>query len=132
MSMSNRTRVQLAVEGITEPGDLEEYDEAGLEKIFYNLAKPAKVAGPQGRLREVEPFQVTGKTKQRLLGAAKLVQFYTTISCPLDPDNMLWPVIKNFLEQWEALKEQKSRSSDDTSIPKITKALPFTTGFSRR
>lgn len=75
MSLSNRTCVQLAVEGIILPGDLEEYDEAGLEKIFHNLAKPAKEPGANGRLREVQPFQVTNKMKQRLLGAAKLVQF---------------------------------------------------------
>ena len=127
MSLSNRTRVQLAVEGITDPGDLEEYDEAGLEKIFHNLAKPAKVAGPQGRLREVEPFKVTGKAKQRLLGAALLVKFYKTISRPLTPDSIRWPVIKNFLEHWDALKERKSRSSDDSSIPKITKTVPVHT-----
>ncbi len=84
MSLSNRTRVQLAVEGITDPGDLEEYDEAGLEKIFHNLAKPAKVAGPQGRLREVEPFKVTGKAKQRLLGVSSIGEILQDHKPPLD------------------------------------------------
>ena len=32
MNLSNRTRVQLAIEGIDVPGDLDEYDEAGMEK----------------------------------------------------------------------------------------------------
>jgi hypothetical protein len=89
MSLSNHTCVQLAVKGITVPGELEEYDEAGLEKIFHNLAKPAKVATAQECLCEVEPFKVTGtgKAKQRLQGAAQLVKFYKTISRkpPLDP-----------------------------------------------
>ena len=124
MSLSGRTRVQLAVEGIVEPGDLDEYDDEGMEKIFYNLAKPPKEATAAGRLREVLPFVMTGKSKMRILGAAKLVKFYKTISRPIDPFSMAWTVIKNFLEQHSALKERKSRSSDDTSIPKITKTLP--------
>ena len=125
MNLSNRTRVQLAIEGIDVPGDLDEYDEEGMDKIFLNLAKPPKEATANaGRLREVLPFVVTGKSKMRIVGAAKLVKFYKTISRPLDPSNMTWTVIKNFLEQYKALKERKSRSTDDTSIPKITKTLP--------
>ena len=124
MALSNRTRVQLDNEGITIPEDLDEYDDEGMEKIFSNLAKPPKTALPNGRLRETEPYRMTGKSKMRILGAAKLVKFYKTISRPLDPSSMTWTVIKNFLEQHQALKERKSRSSDDTSIPKITKTLP--------
>ena len=90
-----------------------------------NLAKPPKEATANaGRLCEVLPFLVTGKSKMRIVGAAKLVNFYKTISRPLDPSNMTWTVIKNFLEQQKALKERKSRLFDDTRIPKITKTLP--------
>ena len=53
-----------------------------------------------------------------------MVKFYKIISRPLDPFNMTWTVIKNFLKQHKALKERKSRSFEDTSIPKITKMLP--------
>jgi len=123
MGLSARTCTQLVVEGIKPPGDLEEYDDEGLEKIFSNLAKPLKEMQANRRLREVIPFTVTGKLKMRLVGAAKLVKFYKTISRPLDPPNMTWTVIKHFLKQHKALKERKSRSTDDTSIPKITKTL---------
>ena len=88
MSISNRTCVQLAIEGIDVPGDLEEYDEDGMEKIFLNLANPPKEATANaGRLREVLPYIVTGKSKMRIVGAAKLAKFYKTISRPLDPSN---------------------------------------------
>ena len=96
-----------------------------MDKIFLNLDKlPKEATANAGRLCEVLPFVVTGKSKMRIVGAAKLVKFYKTISRPLDPSNMTWTVIKNFLEQHKALKERKSRSFDNTSIPKITKTLP--------
>ncbi len=48
-----------------------------------------------------------------------IAQFYDNIGCPLDPDNMLWPVIKRFLEQWKALMERKK--ADHGQLPKMTK-----------
>ena len=62
MSLSNCTCVQLGIEGIDLPGDLDEYDENGLEKIFLNLAKPPKEGtSVAGRLCEFLPFVMTGK-----------------------------------------------------------------------
>ena len=124
MSLSARTRQRLIVEGIELPADLSEYDANGLEKIFLNLTKPAKVAGAGNRLIEVLAYSMSGKSKMRIEGAAKMAKFYETIGRPLDPDNMAWPVIKNFLEQYAALKERKARSSEDTTVPKISKAHP--------
>jgi hypothetical protein len=48
-----------------------------------------------------------------------IAQFYNNVGCPLDPDNMLWPVIKQFLEQWKALMERKK--ADHGQPPKSTK-----------
>jgi hypothetical protein len=62
---------------------------------------------------------MSGKSKMRIEGARKMAKFYKTIGCPLDPDNMSWVVIKNFLEQHNALKDRKS--SEETAIPMITK-----------
>jgi hypothetical protein len=71
MDLSNRTRVQLALEGIDDPGDLDKYDEDGMDKIFLNLAKPPKEeTANAGRLREVLPFVVTGKSKMQIVCAA--------------------------------------------------------------
>ena len=123
MHLSNRTRVQLATKGIEFPADLDDFDEAAMEKIFYNLARPGKTI-QGGRLRDTQPYQVTGKLKMRLLGAMRLVKFYKAINREIDPAGMEWPVIKNFLKQHEALKESKTKSSEDSSIPKISKVLP--------
>jgi hypothetical protein len=48
-----------------------------------------------------------------------IAQFYDNAGHPLDPDNMLWPVIKWFLEQWKALMERKK--ADHGQPPKLTK-----------
>ena len=55
----------------------------------------------------------------RLKGAMIIVKFYNDVGRPLDPDNMAWPVIKRFLEQWKALMERKK--AEIGTPPKITK-----------
>ena len=58
----------------------------------------------------------------RLTAATKLVWYYVNVGHPLTPVNMAWNmVMRNFNEQWKALKEQKENKNPD--IPKITKAL---------
>ncbi len=48
-----------------------------------------------------------------------IVKFYDNVGRPLDPDIMLWIVIKHFLEQWKALMECKK--ADHGAPPKLTK-----------
>jgi hypothetical protein len=119
MGIIYRKQVQLVEEGIENPEYLVEFYEIGLDKIFKNLANPAKNPFAGGRLQEINAYTMSGKSKMQIEGAKKMAKFYETIGCPLDPDNMSWVVIKNFLEQHNALKDQKS--SEKTAIPKITK-----------
>ncbi len=125
MGLSHRTRLQLAVEGITEPKDFKEFNNDGMTAIFTNLLKPPKVpalgvaARAAGTLQEIQAYEVSTKSKMRLKGAMLIAQFYDNVGCPLDPDNMLWPIIKWFLEQWKALMERKK--ADHGQPPKLTK-----------
>ena len=125
MGLSNRTRLQLAYEGIADLKDFKEFDDDGLDAIFSNLYKPPKVpatgaaAIAVGRLREIQAYKVSAKSKMRLKGAMIIVKFYDDVGRPLDPDNMAWPVIKRFLEQWKALMERKK--AEIGVPPKITK-----------
>jgi hypothetical protein len=125
MGLSNRTRMQLAHEGIADPVDFKEFDADGLDAVFSNLYKPPKVpaagaaALAAGRLREIQAYEVSAKSKMRLKGAMLIVKFYDDVGRPLDPDNMAWPVIKRFLEQWKALMERKK--AEIGTPPKITK-----------
>ncbi len=43
------------------------------------------------------------------MGAMLIAKVYDDIGYPLDPDNMTWPVIKQFLEQWKALMERRKQ-----------------------
>ncbi len=123
MGLSHRTREQLAVEGITVPEDFKEFDEEGMKAIFANLFKLPKVpvtgaaARAAGTLREIQAYKVSVKSKMRLNGAMLIAKFYDDVGRPLDPDNMSWPVIKRFLEQWKALMERKK--ADHGQPPKV-------------
>ncbi len=102
MGLSNCMWVQLAVESIGTPDDFMEFDEDGLAAIYQNLNKPPKITTTTvGRLREVAAFEVAAKSKMRLKGAMLITKFYENVGQPLDPDNMPWPVIKRFIEQWK-------------------------------
>ena len=116
MGLSNRTCLQLDHDGIADPEDFKEFDEDGLTAIFLNLYKPPKIpmtgvaAIAVGRLQEIQAYEVSAKSKMRLKGAMLIVKFYDDVGHDdvrrlLDPANMVWPVIKRFLEQWKALME---------------------------
>ena len=47
------------------------------------------------------------KSQICLDGAHKMVSYYTLVGHPVEPANMMWLVIQNFIEQWKALKEKK-------------------------
>lgn len=89
MGLSNRTRMQLAHEGIADPVDFKEFDEDGLDAVFSNLYKPPKVPAPgaaalaAGRLREIQAYEVSAKSKMRLKGAMLIVKFYDDVGRPL-------------------------------------------------
>ena len=93
--------------------------------IFSNLLKPPKVpvtgaaARANGTLREIQAYEVLARSKMRLKSARLIAKFYDNVGHPLDPDNMAWPVIKRFLEQWKALMERKK--ADHGQPPKLTK-----------
>jgi len=135
MALSNRTRLQLALEGITVPDDFIDFDADGLEGIFLNLQKPPKVpatgaaAIAAGRLREIMAYEVSAKSKMRLKGAQKIAKFYEDVGRDLDPQNMTWLVIKRFLEQWKALMERKKE--DFGLPPSLPKTILSTSGWNR-
>ena len=46
MALTNHTRLQLVLEGITVPDDFIDFDAEGLKGIFLNLLKPPKFPLP--------------------------------------------------------------------------------------
>ncbi len=125
MGLSNPTCLQLAHKGIVVPDNFKEFNKEGLSVIFSNLYKPPKVpvagaaAIATGQLCKIPAFEVSAKSKMRLKGAMLIVKFYDNVGHPLDPENMLWIIIKRFLEQWKALMKRKK--ADHGAPPKLTK-----------
>ena len=128
LALSNRTRLRLQVEGIVVPIDFQDFDSNGLDAIFTNLAKPPTIQAIRvqdraaGRLMEVMSFEVSAKSKMRLKGALKITKFYENVGRELDPKNMMWDVIKRFLDQWKVLMQRKKEDAD--LPPKLNKGVP--------
>jgi hypothetical protein len=81
MGLSNCTRTQLGVDGITDPKDFKEFDKGGIYVIVANLFKPPKIpaAGAAnlaaGHLHEIQSFEVSAKLKMQLKGAMLIAKF---------------------------------------------------------
>ena len=91
--------------------DLVDFDKDSVKQMADNL-------------RRGTPNQVFGaRSQKRLLVLCDLVRFYQTISRDLTAANIRWNhVVKNFEEQWKALRDRKD--ADEPEVPKISKTLP--------
>ena len=130
MAIPHETVAQLDVEGISHPQDLVEFNKDSLKQVASNLRNPGgRVPNPDpnapaGATIARPPFVFGAKSQDRLLAAADCFRFYETIGRNLAPSCITYnPIIRNFSQQWKALKDRKD--SDDPKVPKLTKALPI-------
>jgi hypothetical protein len=121
MGLSARTCTQMASKGLVTPANFEDFSErSDLDALVKLLLKPAKVPrGAAGNLREVKSYAIPAKSPIQIDGARKMVLYYTLVGCPMEAADMMWPVIKNFVEQWKALMEKKK--ADIGLPPELTK-----------
>jgi hypothetical protein len=68
-----------------------------------------------------EPFKVPAKSKMRLLIALEAVKYYQMVSRDVTAATMMWPALKNFYEQWEALESRAKLDKPD--VPKLNKGM---------
>jgi len=113
--------MQMALKGLVTPADFEDFSEkSDLDVLVKLLLKPAKVRhGAAGNLREVESYAIPAKLQIWINGARKMVLYYNLVGRPMEAADMMWPVIKNFVEQWKAMMEKKKASIG--LPPKLTK-----------
>ena len=125
MGLSDRTRTQLAAEGLATLEDFEDFnEEADLDGLFKLLAKPPKEmsgTGATATLKEVAAFVVPAKTMIRMHGARLIMAYYRLVGRNVNADDLFWPVVKSFVEQWKALLEKKK--ADVGQPPKLTKDM---------
>jgi hypothetical protein len=94
MALTCRTATALATEGIAIPDNVSKYDKKGMNPIYWNLRKPAKVpwdgaAGACGELCEIQAYKLSAKSQICLTIGAVASKFYNDIGRALDPNNML-------------------------------------------
>jgi len=129
MAIPHNTRVQLQSEGMTDPGDLVDFTEESMAVISQNLRRPGgRIPDPDpnaaaGATIPTPPFILGAKSQMRLIAACDLMRYYETVGRSLSVTNIKWnPVIRNFQDQWKALKSR--RKDEEVKVPKIGKALP--------
>ena len=125
MGLLLQTTGAFAAEGITKPVDLTEFNKEGILSIFHNLCKPAKVlcagaTGVHGKLQEIMADKPSAKLLICLTIAAQAARFYEDTGQELNPNNILWSVIKRFDEQFKVLMAWKVRDSSYVP-PKLMK-----------
>jgi hypothetical protein len=127
MGVPELTLPGLAIEGITTPDDLLDFNEDDLKTVMSNLRRPAGTIPDPADATAVIPrpsYEFGAKSFKRLKIAALAVSYYDSIGRPCTPDNMHFNhVLKDFSEQWESLVEKKDETVPD--VPTITRALPI-------
>ncbi len=116
------TRVQMAAEGLRTPDDFRDFPEKDdLKGLFKQLLKPAKTPGLGANVlpQEVATFVIPGKLMTCLQGVRIIVLYYKMVGHTIEPGDLLWPVVKNFVEQWKDLMEKKD--ADVGLPPRLTK-----------
>ncbi len=124
MGLSNRTRLQLQAEGITDVLDLAEWKKEDWDQFASNCKRPDQIPDPAnpGVLIHQQPFALPVKSLHRLKVAAELVRHYERTNRVLSAANMRWNVCKNFDVQFTALVEAEKKDSKE--VPKLSNTTP--------
>ena len=130
MGIPHATVVQLQVEGIAGIQDLADFDKDTFQQLADNLKKPAgrvlyqNPAAAAGAMIPTPSFVFGAKSQHHISVACEIVCYYNAVGRDITAANMrCTQVIKNFEDQWKALKGHKE--DDEPDVLKISKSLPI-------
>ena len=131
MGIPRATVLRMQTEGISLVDDLIDLDEVMMKNLVDNLRKPGgRIRDPDhegdgpAAMIDTPPFIFGAKSHKRLMVAARAVRYQDTVGRSLTAALMQWdPVLKNFDQQWKALKARKDEAEAD--VPIISRALPI-------
>ena len=106
MGLTACTRVQMAVEGLVTPDLFEDFPKKeDLEGLIKQLLKPEKTPGlgANSLPQEIATFVIPVRSMICLHGVQIIVLYYKMVGRTIEPGDLIWPVVKNFVEQWKAL-----------------------------
>ena len=134
MRIAATTVTEMATMGITDVGDLDDYDDDLIDDVKSDLRRPGGLmVDPNDAARQVPrtPFILTPVSCQRLKVAAAAVTYYIAISRPISASMVNWAgPLKVYAEYLKALKNKQAAVAND--LPKVTRSLnivPWTEAF---
>ena len=86
--------------------DLEKTDVSAA--LVHICERPPKAPNANGILVNQTPYAFPAKSQKRLLIMIVIAKYYEETGRAVTPDMMLWPVLKSFATQMEALTETES------------------------
>ena len=113
LNLSDRSRDKLALEGIATIVDLPEFDDEDVSAIVRIFERPPRAPNAMGNLVNQTPYAFPAKSQKRLTIAIAIAKYYEETNQQVTPEMMMWPVLKSFSTQVDAMKET-------TSPPDIT------------
>ena len=105
LNLEARTIAQLAIEGIANVVDLTDFTTEDIDSMTRNFERPPRIMNAAGNLVVQAAFTFPMKSQKRLHIAVQLADFYEQTNRQVTPEMMMWPVMKNFKIQMDALKE---------------------------
>ena len=123
MALPHAAVVQLINEGISEPSDLNEFDQSLISQIADNLRHPrGRVVDPNYPTATIPtpPFIFVAKSQQRHNVAYSMICFCALIGRGLTASNLQYtPIMGNFKELWKAIVDriQTTRNPYDLKGP---------------
>ena len=122
LNLGARTTAQMGVEGISSVVDLPDFSKDDIEAVARNFDRPGRVVNGAGNLVNQAAYVFPIKSQKRLLIAVELARFYEQTNRVVTPEMMMWPVMKNFKIQMDALKE----TTAPQDIAPIKSGVPIT------
>lgn len=120
MALSDALFQRLQEEGINSVDILGTLDDDDWNRLHKNVevVEPGALRGAERIVRRLPAISVA-----RLKVASQAVKYYESVGRPLEPENMLWEVLKRLKDEKASIKSQKD--SNPTEVPKVSKSLPI-------
>ena len=108
MSIDSQTVTEMASKGFQDYDDVAEFDQDMIKDVAAQLCRPGgtikdpnyvfppfEVGQPPAQVPQIPtpPYQLSAKSKRRLLVASHLLQYYATTSCPVVVSMMQYTTI---------------------------------------
>ena len=100
-----RTREKMADEGIATIVDLPEFDDKDVKALVEIFAHPPRALNALGNLVNQVPYAFPAKSQKRLKIAVAISKYYDETSREVTPEMMMWPTLKSFATQMDALED---------------------------